>query len=1340
MSTLMPEPNPSTDTSKPFEKVLGYLNYSSGKPDVAFLSNLNVIGSTIEHATSWATLHAALSAKLAELKQTSLAFSDAAQAEALLQLVFDKVIPGYRAFHVDLFFHLENERFQNIFFLGRVFEATLAQQGPWDEVDRVVNGAIEQLNDFIGYRPLAVLENGRRMTPYEHERYRPLPIYVAGAGPLTGPYQALITEVIELLKVAPPTVLATAHFDVTRMEELAVDVRAYDHDHPMFKRTNYLFGEWDPHHIDGKGYFRRFIVRQIILDALLAWIQTQSDQQEAIFDAASVLCGTMLMASAISGDGPSCHDSTVTLSSLLPKVARQRDEFYLKLMQSLQGKRRKRITTESQAAQQPFGHVRQSLNLHLAHYGARQVQHRNLAQCFARMGYAEAARAEASVIPCASARFSCEIQWRLTSATKLLQQGQPTPANALLVEIEEHLHRGIHCGAFVDPWNILGFAGNFPLFSSREDSIPDQRVESLLELMERIFGVFTRTLTEAAAQGENALVENLTSRFEKLADYWDQFASYVIDDLPKVRGRESFESATMVATALAEWRAAGEAAGNISFWRKHVTQFTSPKAYACVVEALLQKGDYVAAMALLVQWLSCAEEIGLESGPYSIHALLIDWMNRLTTDAGHKTRRPVDWAAIRRLFDFLEANAGEFWDVPQLDTFTIAPQKRTKENDDWDEGLEAGSDNERDDDDDDLFGAAYDGIVFKDSAEDGNDGALADGASAAGSTEFENLNRQLEPRIKFIMALAQLWQISAGALSVEHVTKSGETPNPLRPDQVDALAGWWRRVRQLERELVHLMEAISTYPIDVATGDHDGNVEYDIQLQTKFYLLNTIITAHINCRIAELGLLCLLPQGFEVTEVPEDDRNLVNFYRSVMSQDIAEVRRLLGAQFRRLSRKPLLYVPFDNGGAPKQILLARTVQAELRFLLKQLPRLGLFRETWHVVRLAHRMERETRPSQMAVTEFDRIFRTGLRNTMECLLQSAEHWQGGAFSDDDLVTLMHDILSHYSDQWLRHSQTMRLSSVEALRNEVLWLEIQDFISRFGMDLFHPKSLTLGNVRVILHNGIEWYLDQLREQEDPLNPSKLLQAIEDGEIDEGDVVEYIDVVFSAIVDKFDRFLEYNTTTTQSDYGDKFHVLLDFLRIEAAYDRQAWEKIPESIAHRALAASTRERALRFWEELLENESRDDAERHVEALRELEHKYGVHLPTVADRLNERFLKPLAVNRMLTLVEPAMSNDPTASRRFARLQEEIRAYMHDQTGSAIDIPQWLQDIEREVSRLEAPADYIKSPELELRLPICLVTEKEVRDQLQSWGQSVTGSEKSSPGKGSGKRRRHEEP
>ena len=38
-------------------------------------------------------------------------------------------------------------------------------------------------------------------------------------------------------------------------------------------------------------------------------------------EAAAVLAGTMLMASSVSGSGPDTHDSSVSLTSLLPKIA-----------------------------------------------------------------------------------------------------------------------------------------------------------------------------------------------------------------------------------------------------------------------------------------------------------------------------------------------------------------------------------------------------------------------------------------------------------------------------------------------------------------------------------------------------------------------------------------------------------------------------------------------------------------------------------------------------------------------------------------------------------------------------------------------------------------------------------------------------------------------------------------------------------------------------------------------------------------------------------------------------------------------------------------------------------
>src|SRR5205807_8648885 len=144
---------------------------------------------------------------------------------------------------------------------------------------------------------------------------------------------------------------------------------------------------------------------------------------------------TMLMASSVSGSGPDTHDSNVSLTSLLPKIARQRDAFYARLLQTMTGKHAERLRREAQVVQQPFGRIRQHLNLYLAHYGCRQMQRWHLAHLFARMGYPEASREQALIIPSTAARFKTEIQWRITSAHRHLNDGQLKQAADLLPEM-----------------------------------------------------------------------------------------------------------------------------------------------------------------------------------------------------------------------------------------------------------------------------------------------------------------------------------------------------------------------------------------------------------------------------------------------------------------------------------------------------------------------------------------------------------------------------------------------------------------------------------------------------------------------------------------------------------------------------------------------------------------------------------------------------------------------------------------------------------------------------------------------------------------------------------------
>ena len=130
------------------------------------------------------------------------------------------------------------------FFLARCYETVLSQGEPWEQTERIVEGAIEQLNVFIGHRPVPVLENHRGIQPYPHERVRPIPLFIRGAGVSVGKYESLVTKTLRILESAPGDVLEAASMDLSLLDELAIDPRAYDHSHPANQRPGYQFGEW----------------------------------------------------------------------------------------------------------------------------------------------------------------------------------------------------------------------------------------------------------------------------------------------------------------------------------------------------------------------------------------------------------------------------------------------------------------------------------------------------------------------------------------------------------------------------------------------------------------------------------------------------------------------------------------------------------------------------------------------------------------------------------------------------------------------------------------------------------------------------------------------------------------------------------------------------------------------------------------------------------------------------------------------------------------------------------------------------------------------------------------
>ena len=246
------------DALKLAPDVLGYLNFSSGAPDPRFLGNLNtlfgvVAGETAGGKPAWQALAERLRQSLRDLRGRSDAFRQTDQAEAVLTLVFDHLLGAYRQFHRDLLFHQSDEALFRPFFLGRAARRSCSKAGHGTRPSASCRDAISQLNDYLGHRPVAVLRTQQKIQPYAHEWVRPIPLWIRGAGVAEGPYHDLVERALAILEATDPMLLLEAMFDPALLDELAVDPRAYDFDHPVNKRPNYLFGQWDLGKLDNSG-------------------------------------------------------------------------------------------------------------------------------------------------------------------------------------------------------------------------------------------------------------------------------------------------------------------------------------------------------------------------------------------------------------------------------------------------------------------------------------------------------------------------------------------------------------------------------------------------------------------------------------------------------------------------------------------------------------------------------------------------------------------------------------------------------------------------------------------------------------------------------------------------------------------------------------------------------------------------------------------------------------------------------------------------------------------------------------------------------------------------------
>jgi len=1299
----------------PAAVVLGYLNFSSGAFDPAAWRAMNDLFAAVEPpetelADAAARVHGLLIGRLATLSAESAAFRDVRQARAVLDLLFAGLVPAYRSFHRDLLEHQPPGGLERPFLLMAAAQAVLAEDPASAAAADVVRGAIGRLNDYVGWRPVAVLENGQLSEPYPHERVRPIPLFVAGVGVARGRYHRLVEEAMAILARAPGTLLSQADFDLELLEELAFDPRAFDFLHPAASRPNYLFGLWDPSRIDGRGFYRRMVVQQATLEGILSWpeaavpapdARSAERQTELRRESAAVLAGVMLMASGLSGHGPGAAAAGLPLADLLPRIAGYRDDFYRWLMTELPPAHRQRLDEESRLLRQPFGGVRRHINSLLAGRRARQVESVALAAVMARLGRAEAAERLAGMVPAASARMAARITSRVVAARQSVRRADDAGSLAALEQLDEAtavLMRAVECGAVVDPWNILGLGGQFPLHEAGGESLTDQRVEDLVGITESILDGYAAVWRQAGLDGPAAAAQRAAAAVEALGGWWDRFATTTVSGVPHLSGREIHDSAREVIASLSRRRETAPLPPPPGFWRQEVAAFSSPETHAQATDCLLREGDLDGAMGLLVHWASLLEGAAIgRSGAVWLGAAS-RWMARACadrTDAG-RTR-------VRRFLELVEANTAGVVEVIEAAASGREPGDGRRRPDGG-AGPEAAGESPRrdldeDDDGEERVASAYESMVWRDSTDDGVDGGMLD--IGGGGATLEGVSA-VEDAAEFLLGVCRLLSEAAVAWAVADAGSGGRAGRAER----DCVRGWRDLVRRLRGGLMRASAAVAAR--DAAPSPGMSPADFDKLRWHRDAAADQLIETAVQASetLWLLSARLLGPRG-RGGPAAGSRASLGRLFAALLAGNVAATREQWTLVRSRLVGRMVLYVPLSRGGAPRRIVMARSRERLLTRLAACLPRLGLVAETADVVHLAKALESRRPRGAASVSEFDRVFEAAARALVERIVETAtaDTPAGGAPAviTSRILEGLSLLVPRLLDTWTAHARQLRLSVLERVRDDESFAAVREFIERYGAGLFTQQMLSPPSLRGILRGGVRHHLEGLvdraagdAEEADPpgssrhpRRPARLLEDLASGSLPIRQAAARLRLILESVAENHAEYRDWNSTTTQSDRGECLHVFLDFLRIKAEHERIAWTLRPVNMAHRVLARRGADEAAAAWRGRMRDETADTAVALETRLKALETHWGVRLASVSDRVRRPFTATLEQDELEALVEPAVQELHAGAPRGAggRFEERAVACLGVASGSGVEVPAWLDRLATAVDRALERAD-----------------------------------------------------
>ena len=279
---------------------------------------------------------------------------------------------------------------------------------------------------------------------------------------------------------------------------------------------------------------------------------------------------------------------------------------------------------------------------------------------------------------------------------------------------------------------------------------------------------------------------------------------------------------------------------------------------------------------------------------------------------------------------------------------------------------------------DDLFGAAYEDVTYQDTTDD-DEGAVSDGGPVE-EFDLEQEGERLEKRLHFLSTLARLWQIAARTVTEDRTgrTRLGADAERLAADgarQSAAAAGPARRhprasAPRADRRLRFAGGVRPPPRAQGATAVHD----------------HRRLPGHVAGRQRPAGRDRRRGGGIgRARGATAWEPFAIRLEQALFAGEASAAREVLPAFLEQFQTEPLLFTPLTEGGTPRQILRVRIAQTVLRALLANLPRLGLLRETYDLLRTARAMEQAQPMRGRGVTEFNHFFQAAYQAVVESVV-------------------------------------------------------------------------------------------------------------------------------------------------------------------------------------------------------------------------------------------------------------------------------------------------------------------------------------------------------------------